>query len=59
MLRGELDPRKLAVAVQSINVAARLVEAALKAREQEELERRLTDLEDAVRLKQGHKGYGT
>jgi hypothetical protein len=42
MLRGELDPRKLAVAVQSINVAARLVEAALKAREQEELERRRT-----------------
>jgi hypothetical protein len=34
------------------------VESALKAREQEELEERLTDLEDAMRLKQGHKGYG-
>jgi hypothetical protein len=35
-----------------------LVEAALKAREQEEPEQRLTDLEDALSLKQGHKSYG-
>jgi BMFP domain-containing protein YqiC len=41
-----------AVAVQSLNTDARLVVAALKAREQEELERRLEELEALV---QSHK----
>jgi hypothetical protein len=45
MIRGELDPRMVAVAIQSINVDARLIEATLKAKDQEEIEGRLRDLE--------------
>jgi hypothetical protein len=52
LLGAELAPNVAAVAVQSLNTDARLVVAALKAREQEELERRLEELEALV---QSHK----
>jgi len=57
MLRGVLSPGKLSVAVQSINVDIRCLEADLKAREQEELEQRMYDLEQALQLKQSGGGY--
>jgi hypothetical protein len=47
MLKGELEPRVVAVAVQSINTDIRAIEATLKARAQEELVLRLEDLESA------------
>ncbi len=45
LLEDELAPNVAAVAVQSLNTDARLVVAALKAREQEELVERLEQLE--------------
>ncbi len=45
LLEDALPPNVAAVAVQSLNTDARLVVAALKAREAEELERRLEELE--------------
>jgi hypothetical protein len=58
MIKGELDPRMVAVAVQSINVDARLIETLLKAREQEELIARLEDLEGALEAaKENDRGY--
>ena len=45
LLEGKLKPGVAAVAVQSINTDIRAVSAALKAREAEELEARLEELE--------------
>src|SRR3712207_5532753 len=45
LLEGKLRPGVAAVAVQSINADIRAMSAALKAREQEELEARLGELE--------------
>jgi hypothetical protein len=53
LLEGELPPNVAAVAVQSINTDIRAVGAALKAREQEELEGRLEELEQAMEQKKG------
>ena len=51
LVKGDLAPNVAAVAVQSINTDARLVVAALKAREQEELEARLEQLEHLLESK--------
>jgi hypothetical protein len=48
MLAGKLEPGKLAVAVQSINIDIRCIEVLLKAREQEELEERMEALETTL-----------
>jgi hypothetical protein len=55
MLEGELDPRVVAVATQSINVDARLIDLTLKAKEQQELEERMSALE--AKLKGGPRGW--
>jgi hypothetical protein len=57
LLEGELKPGVAAVAVQSINTDIRAVSAALKAREQEELEQRLEDLEELLEQR-GDRRYG-
>jgi hypothetical protein len=59
LLEGELQPNVAAVAVQSINTDIRAVGAALKAREQEELEERLEALEGALEQQKGDRRYGT
>jgi hypothetical protein len=56
LLAGELLPGVAAVAIQSINTDIRAVSAALKAREQEELETRLEELEQV--LGQRGRQYG-
>jgi hypothetical protein len=57
LLAGELQPGVAAVAVQSINTDIRAVSAALKAREQEELEQRLEYLEELLEQR-GDRRYG-
>ncbi len=59
LLEGNLKPGVAAVAVQSINTDIRAVSAALKAREQEELEQRLEDLEELLEQRGNQWGYGT
>jgi DNA-binding IclR family transcriptional regulator len=54
-----LTPNVAAVAVQSLNADARLVVAALKAREQEELEGRLDELERILARKDGGSRWGS
>ena len=49
LLEGELQPGVAAVAIQSINTDIRAVSAALKAREQEELEGRLEEVEEILK----------
>jgi hypothetical protein len=56
LLEGDLLPGVAAVAIQSINTDIRAVSAALKAREQEELETRLEELEQV--LGQRGRQYG-
>ena len=58
LLDGELAPNVAAVAVQSLNTDARLVVAALKAREQEELVERLEELETLIehQKEERHRG---
>ena len=56
LLEGGLAPNLAAVAVQSLNTDARLVVAALKVREQEELERRLEELEALVQSQKEQEG---
>ena len=56
LLGDELAPNVAAVAVQSLNADARLVVAALKAREQEELVERLEELETLVRQQERQEG---
>jgi len=59
LLKGELLPGVAAVAIQSINTDIRAVSATLKAREQEELEARLEELEQALETrKESRWGYG-
>ena len=53
LLEGELLPNVAAVAVQSINTDIRAVGAAIKAREQEELVKRLTALEEGLEQNRG------
>lgn len=57
LLEGKLKPGVAAVAVQSINTDIRAVSATLKAREQEELEGRLEELERALEQR-GDRQYG-
>jgi hypothetical protein len=56
LLEGELSPGVAAVAVQSLNCDIRAVGVTLKAKEQEELEGRLEELEQVLAQKEG--GYG-
>ncbi len=58
LLDGELAPNVAAIAVQSLNTDARLVVAALKAREQEELEARLEGLEILLESKKEGDRWG-
>ena len=53
----KLTPGVAAVAIQSINTDIRAVSAALKAREQEELEQRLEELERVLQERQS-EGHG-
>jgi hypothetical protein len=55
LLGGELQPGVATVAIQSINTDIRAVSAALKAREQEELEVRLEELELVLRQRREHR----
>ena len=52
----KLTPGVAAVAIQSINTDIRAVSAALKAREQVELEERLEELERVLQETLGHSG---
>jgi hypothetical protein len=56
MLEGELEPRTVAVAVQSINTDIRATEVLLKAREQEELEARMERIEAVLEAKKNGMG---
>ena len=58
LLEGELLPNVAAVAVQSLNADARLVVAALKAREAEELEARIGELEAMMERQREAKRRG-
>jgi hypothetical protein len=58
LLEGELLPNVAAVAVQSINSDIRAVGATLKAREQEEITERLSQLETLLGQREGERGYG-
>jgi hypothetical protein len=58
LLEGELPPGIAAVAVQSLNTDIRAVGAALKAREAEEFEQRLEELEQAMKERNKSGGYG-
>ena len=58
LLDGELAPNVAAVAVQSLNTDARLVVAALKAREQEELVERLEELETLMQHQKEERHRG-
>ncbi len=51
LLKGELLPGVAAVAIQSINTDIRAVSAALKAKEVEELEGRLEELEQLMAVR--------
>jgi hypothetical protein len=58
LLEGALQPGVAAVAIQSINTDIRAVSAALKAREQEELEDRLEELERVLEARKNGQRYG-
>jgi hypothetical protein len=58
LLEGELMPGVAAVAVQSINTDIRAVGATLKAREQEEIVERLSELETLLEQRREQKRYG-
>ena len=58
LLDGELAPNVAAIAVQSLNTDARLVVAALKAREQEELVERLEELETLMQHQKEERHRG-
>jgi hypothetical protein len=60
LLKGELEPKVAAVAIQSLGVDTRLIDTLLKAKEQEELERRMTEMEEALQRQEerrAHRGY--
>jgi hypothetical protein len=56
LLEGELQPGVAAVAIQSLNTDIRAVATTLKAKEQEELEGRLEELEKVLEQKGGRRG---
>ena len=58
LLEGELQPGVAAVAIQSLNTDIRAVSAALKAREAEELEARLEEVEELLRQRKNDR-WGT
>ena len=58
LLEGELLPGVAAVAIQSLNTDIRAVATMLKAREQEELESRLEELEAALERQKESRRYG-
>jgi len=53
VLAGRIDRSDAAVAGQLLNYALRAVSVGLKAREQEELEARLTEIEEALEKQRG------
>ncbi len=57
LLEGKLKPGVAAVAVQSINTDIRAVSAALKARELEEFEQRVAELERVLQQRGGDRHY--
>lgn len=57
LLEGDLLPGVAAVAIQSLNCDIRAVATTLKAREQEEIEQRLEQLEEALEQKRDRR-YG-
>ncbi len=59
LLEGELQPGVAAVAIQSINTDIRAVSAALKAKEVEELESRMEELERVLEQRKGSNRWGT
>ncbi len=58
LLDEQLAPNVAAVAVQSLNTDARLVVAALKARETEELAREVEELRDILEARKGERRWG-
>jgi hypothetical protein len=58
LLEGELLPGVAAVAIQSINTDIRAVATTLKAKEVEELEVRLQELEEVMERQVKSGGYG-
>jgi hypothetical protein len=56
LLEGELLPGVAAVAIQSLNTDIRAVGAILKAKEQEELEGRLAELEQVLQRRENRHG---
>jgi hypothetical protein len=58
LLSGELQPGVAAVAIQSLNCDIRAVTAALKAREVEELEGRLEELEEVLEQRKSSNRWG-
>jgi hypothetical protein len=58
LLKGELKPGVASVAVQSLNLDVRAVDVSMKAKEQEELERRLEELEQALEHERGRRWHG-
>ena len=58
LLEGELAPNVAAVAVQSLNTDIRAVAATLKAREVEDIEGRLEELEQLLATRKEDTQYG-
>jgi|SRR5215213_9302690 hypothetical protein len=58
LLEGELLPGVASIAVQSLNLDIRAVDVSMKAKEQEELEQRLSELEVALERQKGQRWYG-
>jgi hypothetical protein len=57
LLKGELEPKVAAVAIQSLGVDTRLIDVTLKAKEQEELETRMQELEEALERQEERRAY--
>lgn len=58
VLAGEVETSKVAVANQLINTRLRAVEVERKVKEQDELEERLAQLEEAADNKKGGRSWG-
>src|SRR5215203_863709 len=58
VLAGELDTRRAAVANQLINTRLRAIEVERKIREAEEIEERLSRLEEIAKAKPGGRRWG-
>jgi hypothetical protein len=59
VLAGHIDRSDAAVAGQLLNYSIRAVSVGLKAREQEELEARLAEIEEALERQGGSTAYGS